>query len=106
MNKQETRERIISTVKEAIGDNIFFEQNDDKWDECNVIIDVNGIDHIAEQSADELIEAGYIKSADFVSNVAWRLADKIVWENHGRIFDLEEINQILNEALQEYLKGE
>lgn len=60
MNKQEIKERIISTVKEAIGDNIYFEQNDDKWDECEAVIDISGIDHIAEQSADELVEAGYI----------------------------------------------
>lgn len=56
--------------------------------------------------AEYLTKAGYINGADFVSNVAWKLANKIEWENHGRTLDLEEINQILDEALQEYLKGE
>ena len=82
------------------------------------------IEKMAEEGRDELIagnyqgktdierlcralhRAGYIKGADFVSKVAWKLANKIEWENHGRTFYLEEINQILDEVLQEYLKGE
>lgn len=100
MNKQEIKERIISTVKEAIGDNVYFEQKDDKWDECNAIIDVNGVDHIADQSADELVEAGYINGADFVE---WMSTYK-----EGRndtYFNTLEIN-FLKRLLQEYLKGE
>lgn len=100
MNKQEIKERIISTVKETIGDNIYFEQNNDKWDECNALIDVNGIDHIAEQSADELIEAGYINGADFVE---WLKENAVSMTAHGAEYIA--VGR-LAEALQEYLKGE
>lgn len=104
MNKQEIKERIISTVKEAIGDNIYFEQNDDKWDECNAIIDVNGVDHIAEQSAEELIKAGYINGVDFVE---WLKSSRFVKPYMDDIDYCMGIDiEVLAEALQEYLKGE
>lgn len=92
MNKQEQIEKMAKDL-----------ENDIRYD--NVMLVHYGIEEVdIEETAKNLVANGYIKVADFVSNVAWRLADKIMWENHGRIFDLEEINQILNEALQEYLK--
>lgn len=100
MNKQENKERIISIVKEAIGDNIYFEQKDDKWDECDAVIDVNSVDHIAEQSAEELIEAGYINGADFLE---WLSTYKE--GGNDTYFNILEIN-FLKRLLQEYLKGE
>lgn len=98
MNKQETRERIILTIKEAISNNLYFVQDNKHPDEYDAVIDSNDVDHIAEQSAEELIEAGYINGADFVE---W-LKDKAVWTHGvGTFYESD-----FDNALQEYLKGE
>lgn len=103
MNKQEQIEKMTRMICE---DDTPYGDEEDKvnCNECPCY--KNKQCELYQKTATSLVKAGYINGADFVSKVAWELADKIVWENHGRIFDLEEINQILNEALQEYLKGE
>ena len=85
--KQETREKIITTVKEAIGNNASFEGE-------MLVLESNDVDHIAEQSADELIKAGYINGSDFVE-----------WLKKDPYFGMLCPNPEYEEALQEYLGG-
>lgn len=95
MNKQEIKEQVILAIKDAIGNNVSF------VDESSALVDCDDVDHIAEQSADELIEAGYINGADFVEWLKSKYADLYYLDTFNRQ-DVFEIDQ----ALQEYLKGE
>lgn len=52
-NKEQIKDEIILTVKKAIGVNSYYTEDD------NVLIDSNDIDHIAEQTAAALYNAGY-----------------------------------------------
>ena len=61
-NKEQIKDEIILTVKKAIGVNSYYTEDD------NVLIDSNDIDHIAEQTAEALYNAGYRKT--FTSDLA------------------------------------
>ena len=96
MDKQETREKIITTVKEAIGNNASFEGE-------MLVLGSNDVDHIAEESADELVSKGYINGADFVE---WLKESKYA-KSYNTDIDYHECECIevgmLDRALQEYL---
>lgn len=53
MNKEQQKDEIILSVKKAIGENSYYTEAD------NCLIDSNDVDHIAEQSAEMLYNAGY-----------------------------------------------
>ena len=99
MDRQETKEKIITTVKEAIGNNATFEGE-------MLVLESNDVDHIAEESADELIKAGYINGADFVE---W------LKERYGKAYTVDRGDYVvvetsipakdLDKALREYMKG-
>lgn len=55
MNKEQQKDEIILSVKKAIGVNSYYTEAD------NFLIDSNDVDHIAEQSAEMLYNAGYRK---------------------------------------------
>lgn len=61
-NKEQIKDEIILTVKKAIGVNSYYTEDD------NFLIDSNDIDHIAEQTAENLYNAGYRKT--FTSDLA------------------------------------
>ncbi len=63
-NKEQIKDEIILTVKKAIGANSYYTEDD------NVLIDSNDIDHIAEQTAEIIYNAGYRKTftSDFASD--------------------------------------
>ena len=55
MNKEQQKDEIILSVKKANGVNSYYTEAD------NFLIDSNDVEHIAEQSAEMLYNAGYRK---------------------------------------------
>lgn len=96
MDREEVREKIISTVKEAIGNNASYSGD-------MAVLDSNDVDHIAEESADALIEAGYINGVDFVEWLKHSCFVKPYMDDVDYCMGVD-IGK-LAEALQEY-KGE
>lgn len=93
------REQVISTVKEAIANNAYVSSDGEV-----LSLDSNDVDHIAEESADELILAGYINGADFVEWLREKGYGHLYHHNSQYMSGVGLVD--VETALQEYLKGE
>ena len=91
-NKEQIKDEIILTVKKAIGANSYYIKD------YNFLIDSNDIDHIAEQTAEIIYNAGYRKT--FTSAFA---SDTQKAYKEGYIKGIEE-RKAENERLTERLK--
>lgn len=92
MNKEQIKDEIILTVKKAIADNA------EIYDEDYISADSNDTDHMAEQVAENLYNAGYRKT--FTSDLA---SDTQKAYKEGYIKGIEE-RKAENERLTERLK--
>lgn len=103
MNKEDMREEIILTVKKAIGNNLDYGESNIDFDERIALVNSNDIDHIAEDSADELIEQGYGDTKQTVREFADFLKDyaRQVKENGYDGIGETDIDEKLKEFLNE-----
>lgn len=94
MKEEQIKDEIILTVKKAIGVNSYNTEDD------NFLIDSNDIDHIAEQTAEIIYNAGYRKTftSIFVSNPQRAFKEgyvKGIEEQKAEIERLTEVNKAM-----------